>query len=630
MSPSKRQSSFAALVTSSALVALLGAAPAFAQTNTFAQKAKKAAPKAAAVTSKKATKAAPKKAPKTKIHLVSMAGSYADQAGGGQSLQSLLMGGGVSNKSVSELIAQLQALANNKSADIVLFDFTKPIGMDRANLPEVAAAIHALKAKHGKRTYAYLKNANDVQFQLAAMCGRIYMAEMGTLDLPSPSMSTLHMKKAFDLFGIGMDVVRCGDFKGAVEPYLLPKISDHLRNHYLAMLRSINHGIVERIAKGRDLDPKWVRAMQKKRIFTAKQAKNEGLVDALVPWRDALPTLVAALELGTDYQSIDVLKKKTKRATVNPMLMLTNMFRKKRPERIRKDAIAVLHLQGTIVDGFKPAPGNIVSGPTVKEIQRLTKSDKIKAVVVRVNSPGGSATASEAILVALKELMAKKPIVISQGSLAASGGYWISCTGSKIFAQPATITGSIGVFGTKPNFGKIAGRLGLHESPVALDESAGMTSLFRGWTPEEKARIQSFVNATYDRFLDRVAAMRKLPRSVVEKLAGGRVWSGLQAKKLGLVDELGGLQDAIAFVRKAAKIKGKIEIKHFPKPKSFMESLAESFGGVKAALPAPATLRLIAKQHGSLEHALQILHDALTHKRPWNVWALSPTTLQLR
>ena len=142
--------------------------------------------------------------------------------------------------------------------------------------------------------------------------------------------------------------------------------------------------------------------------------------------------------------------------------------------------------------------------------------------------------------------------------------------------------------------------------------------------------MQSFVDAIYDRFLDHVSSVRKMPRSVVEKLAGGRVWSGVQAKKAGLVDELGGLQDAIAYVRKTAKIEGEIEVKHFPKAKNFFETLAEQLGGVKAALPAPEALRLIAKQHASLEQALQILNDAVTHGRAWNVWALNPAALQLR
>jgi protease-4 len=593
------------------------AVPAAPQKQAKKPAAKKPAPKAAEET------------PKTRIHVVKLSGSYADQEGGGQSLESLLLGGGGQSKSAPDLVQRLHELAQDEKAETVLFDLTRNVSISLANLPDVADAMQTLR-KSGKRLYAYLKNASIVQYQIAAMCDRVYMAEMGSLDLPSPAMSTMHMKQAFDRFGIEMDVVRCGDFKGAVEPYMLPKMSAHLRAHYIAMLETMNADIVGRIAEGRSLDPKWVRAMQAKRMFTAEQAKAEGLVDALVPWRDAVPTLVDALELGEDFETTDVLKKKKSRATVNPMLMLTNLFKKKRPEKIRKDTVAVLNLQGTIVDGTSASPGSIVSGATVEEIQRLRDNDKVKAVVVRVNSPGGSATASEAILVALKELGAKKPIVISMGSLAASGGYWISCTGSKIFAQPGTITGSIGVFGTKPSLAGAAKMVGLHESQVTLDDSAGMDSMFRSWTPEEKQRVQAFVDDIYDRFLDRVSSTRKLPRSVVEKIAGGRVWSGTQAKANGLVDELGGLQDALAHVKKLAKIEGEIEVKHFPKAPNFLESLAEQLGGVQAVLPAPSGLRMFAKQHASLEQALQVLADAIVRKRAWNVWALSPVAFDVR
>ena len=287
MIPSKRLHSLSALVAAPALAALLLSSPALAQSKGEAKPVDKAKPVA-----QKAETKTPEAPPKTKIHVVALKGGYADQAGGGQSLESLLLGGGGGeNKSVSDLLAQLGALAKDESADIVLFDFTKPMSIDGANLPRVAAAIHALRSKaRASRTYAYLKNAGGGQFQLAAMCGRIYMAEMGTLDIPSPSLSTLHMKKAFDRFGIGMDHRALRRLQGRRRA--LPAAQDQ-RSPAQPLPRDARDDqrrIVERIAMGRDLDPKWVRAMQKKRIFTAKQAKSEGLIDALVPWRDAVPT----------------------------------------------------------------------------------------------------------------------------------------------------------------------------------------------------------------------------------------------------------------------------------------------------------------------------------------------------
>src|SRR5438309_10272154 len=199
-----------------------------------------------------------------------------------------------------------------------------------------------------------------------------------------------------------------------------------------------------------------------------------------------------------------------------------------------------------IVDGENERHGLLVSEPTVKAIQELESDKNVRGVVVRINSPGGSATASEAIRQALEKLAAKKPVVVSMGELAASGGYWVACLGRPIYAEPGTITGSIGVFALKLSFGSLLKKIGLRVESVTLDDSATAMSLERAWSPPEQQKMQEFVEDLYGQFLKRVAASRKMKVEAVDHIAGGRVWAGVQARKVGLIDEVGGFDVAVA------------------------------------------------------------------------------------
>lgn len=280
------------------------------------------------------------------------------------------------------------------------------------------------------------------------------------------------------------------------------------------------------------------------------------------------------------------------------------------------------------MDGVQDTQGAIVSGPTVKLIRQLTSNKKVKGVVVRINSPGGSATASEAILLALRDLAAEKPVAVSMGDLAASGGYYISCLGRPIFAEAGTITGSIGVFGLKPSLGRLMTKIGLKEELVALDEGPSMGSLDCRWTEDQKATVQGFVNDVYERFLGHVSRSRKLSKDVVRGIAGGRVWSGRQAVANKLVDQIGGLEDALAAVAKEAGVKPDGGVTHLPLPKDPFELLAEQLMEVRALLPDPA-VRLLARRGHGLERALSILLDAMG-PRPTRIWALMPATLHVQ
>lgn len=572
-----------------------------------------------------------KAAPKTidpAIGYVRLSGSFADLAEASADLTSMLLGGGAGKpKPFYGLVDQFEELVADQTAKTVLFDLSGSIGLNGAQMAEVERCMRKVR-KSGKHLIAYMENAGIVQMQIAAMCHRVILADMGGVEIPSAALSVMFMKDALDLLGVKMDVVRCGDFKGAVEPYVLSRMSKHLRQHYVDMLSKMNAAVVQRIAAGRHLSSAKVRGLQEQRLLTARQALSEGLVDELVPWVGAKSALTRVLG-KKQIRFRNVMRMEKKRQNVNFLTMMTNLMNPKTVNQKIEAGLVVLHLSGTIVDGVKRVPGNIVSGPAVAQIRKLTKDKAVQGVVVRINSPGGSATASEAILLALQELSKVKPVVFSMGRVAASGGYYVTCIGRPILAEAGTITGSIGVFGMKASLGALMRRVGVHEETIGLDSSADFMSMEKVWTYEQKAVMQNFVNEVYDRFIGHVSASRRIPVSDVLKIAGGRVWSGEQAVANKLVDKIGGLEDALAMVAKEAGIDDDFEITHLPLPADMFASMFSDMMGVKALLPS-ATLRLVAKRIGGLEPALRILVDALTAEKPTRAWVMMPQGMVIK
>jgi len=571
--------------------------------------------------------AADKKPAKARVPFLRPSGPYEDLAEMGFSPLSLLGDGGAPPKPFFRFLESVDALAKVPEALVVL-DLSGKAQFNLPQLRELERAIARVRGA-GKQITCYLENVDAGTYQIASLCDQVLMADMGTLDLRSPAMSVMHMKDALDLLGVQVEVTRVGAFKGAVEPYMLPAMSDHLRQHYETMLRSINDDVVRRIATGRKLEPEAVRTLQAERMFTAKQALEKHLVDRLVPWSGALRAL--AVVRGNDEFELADAAPRQKAQSRDFMTILGNIFRQKKEEDLDDPLIVVMHLAGQIVDGDKPAPGSMVSGVAVKKLDELAANEHVKGVVVRINSPGGSATASEAIRTALARLAAKKPVVFSMGELAASGGYWITTIGAPILAETATITGSIGVFGMRFQPGALMRRIGVHSEIVHLDDGPLMDAMDRPWSDTARARVQGFVDDVYDRFLANVAASRKRSKTEIDAIAGGRVWSGQQAVENGLVDAIGGVDDAVARVRAAAKVGDDVDVVHVPEPKNFADSLFASMFDAQVKLGGDvAALRAVLAQCGHLGEAVAVLHDALTSDGKAHVYALMPAGLRVR
>lgn len=579
---------------------------------------------------KKPSSSSKKSEPTTKVRQINLSGSYVDLV---QPLSfdpmSLVVGGSpVKQRSFYRLIEFLDKLREDKRYDYVVFDLSAPVSMNPAQLDELSRCLQKL-SDTGKKTFAWLENAGNVALSIASNCDEIIMADFGGIDMPSMAMQSMFYRDAMDLIGVKASVVRAGDFKGAVEPYLNPKMSDHLREHMLAMLESMNDAHVDRIARGRGLKHAEVRDLQKERMLLPKEALDAGLVDSLAPYGAMRQAIKEQIDEPIEW----VTPKTAAKKQVSMFQLMGQMMAGPAGStgRLKDNSIVVLQLTGAIMDGKKASAGTIVSGPTVELIEKIIAEKKIKGAVVRINSPGGSATASEAIRQALVKLSKAKPTVISMGSMAASGGYWISCIDAPIYAERGTVTGSIGVFSMKLSAGALLRRIGIQMESIMLDESAGAFSLDRPWDDDDNERLQKTIDVVYDRFIELASDARNIKEKKLRKLAGGRVWSGAQAKELKLVDAIGGVDDCLAVVAKKAKLDD-YNVVHRPVARSGLD-LSELFasGGEEQIwenLPA-TTMQILKKRGFSFSLTRMLLNDALRKSGKPTVWLMNPVELSI-
>ena len=572
-------------------------------------------------------------AAQAQVKVIALSGEYVDLVGPIEIDPWLLASGAgpAKRKGFYKLCDTIEEAGKNGKVTHVVFDLSDgALDLNLAQLDELLRRISRLKGA-GKRLAAWLEDASPAHLVVAAACDHVAMADFGGVDMPSASMATLFYRDAMELVGVKASVLRAGNFKGAVEPFLNSTMSEHLRRHYLDMLGTMNDALVSMIAEGRGLDAGKVRDLQKRRVLLPAEAIEAGLVDELAPFGSMKATVNRWV--GGDAAWPDEATKPKKEMSLFE-LMGKVMSGGDKPARVADDTIAVMHLSGEITDGKQADPRSIVSGPTVKAIREIARDAKIKGAVVRINSPGGSATASEAIRQALLELKAKKPTVVSMGDVAASGGYWVSCIGVPVYAERGTLTGSIGVFAMKLSFGSLMKRVGLHMENIALDEAAASSAPDRAWNEGDEAMLQKTIDDVYGRFLALVGKSRGIPVEKLDDLAGGRVWSGTQAKQAGLVDEIGGLDDCLAAVAKQAGL-GKYSVIHRPSHSEGLD-LSLLFGDVdetesRVAGLSGEALAVLRRQGFATTVVTLLLRDALAAggRRP-TVWALGPADITVR
>jgi protease IV len=447
-----------------------------------------------------------------------------------------------------------------------------------ATLKEVRQALQRFRAA-GKPIFAYDVDWREREYYLGSVANTIAVNPIGSLELNGLSSETTFFTGALQKFGVGVQVTRVGKYKSAVEPFLLTKRSPESREQTEKLLGDLWQEFLTAAGKDRKLTvPQLQVIADSKGTVMAKEAQQAGLVDRVV-YDDEIEAELKQLTGENDpeksFRQVDL--GTYARAIAKDIT------------RNSKHKVAVVYAEGAIVNGVGAA--DMVGGDRLTaQLRDLRLNPDVKAVVLRVNSPGGSATASEIIqreIVLLRQ--AKKPIVVSMGDVAASGGYWIATYGDRIFAQPNTITGSIGVFGQLFNVQKIANANGITWDVVKTGKFADHQTISRPKTPEELALIQRSVNQIYDQFLTKVADSRKLKKVKVAQIAQGRIWSGVQAKSLGLVDELGGLDEAIQAAVKQAKLGNDWQLLEATRRQSWRDQILDQFLESQIATPTPST-----------------------------------------
>jgi len=411
--------------------------------------------------------------------------------------------------------------------------------------------------KSGKFVYAYGNGVSQSAYYLGSVADKYYLNPSGMIELKGLATEVTFFKDFADKYGIGIEVIRHGKFKSAVEPFLRNDISPENREQLSTLLNDIWKNTSTRIAASRKMDT----------------AQFRTVVDSLY---GMIP------DLGLKYNLADKLIQKTE----YDQLMRTKLNLKEK-EKLNKvslgkyiasysddensgDKVAVLYASGSINGGDNY--NDIHSESYIKYIKDLQENDKVKAVVFRINSPGGSANASDEILFELQQLKKKKPLIVSFGDYAASGGYYIAMAADKIYSEPNTLTGSIGVFGVIPYFKDLANKNGVRSDIVATNANSQYYSSLNGVTPYGVSLITKSVEGTYKRFVHFVTQNRKKTFEQIDNVGGGRVWSGTRAKEIGLVDELGTLSDAVKFAAQKAGLKS-YDVSAYPKAMSPFEQI---------------------------------------------------------
>jgi len=435
----------------------------------------------------------------------------------------------------------------------------------------------------GKSVICYLEGGGNLTYYLASAADRVVLVPSGSLMLVGLRAEVLFFKGLLDMIGVKGDLLQMGDYKGAAEPFTNEAASESFREAVDLLLDDFDRQLTEGIARGRGIKPAAVRELIDSGPFTARRALAEGLVDDLMYYDELVD------ELREEAEGFAIVENYGKRKEAKPFFAGTEGLLKMlmgiggrggvRPEVPPRKAVAIVYAVGPIIMG---GPDELAIGEHVISVHAITEAireakgrDNVKAIVLRVESPGGSAVASDLIWRELRQADEVKPVVVSLSDVAGSGGYYIAAGGRLIVAEPGTVTGSIGVVGGKFVLKELFGKLKITVEVFQRGKHAGILSSSEDLSESERARLRELMQETYDTFLERVAQTRNMPVERVREVAGGRPWSGFQAERMRLVDVLGGLGDAIAAAKEAAGIPPdeEVEIVRLPRSRSLLELL---------------------------------------------------------
>ena len=466
---------------------------------------------------------------------------------------------------LNAVLASIKEAASNDKIDGIYLE-CNGVSAAPATLEAIRKALKEFK-KSGKWIAAYgYEGINQADYYLASVADSIYLNPVGAVDLHGLGSVTPNMKKLLDKVGVEMQIVRVGSFKSAVEPYMLEDMSEANRLQQEHYLGSIWNEMRNSIAADRKLAPDALNSLCDSVIVTFEPQKliQNKLVDKLV-YSNEMDDILKA---RTDIKKDDDLK------FVDPSDLVNSL-----EDKAVGDHIAVVYAVGEIYDKSSGNGEDIGGQELSQTILKLKDDDNVKGMVFRVNSPGGSAFASEQIWKAIQDFKASgKPVAVSMGDYAASGGYYISCNADRIFAERTTITGSIGIFGMIPSYNELVeNKLGVHMASVKTNENADMGALGKKLTPAQLAALQNMVNRGYDLFTKRCADGRHVTQDSIKMIAEGRVWDAITAKQIGLVDEFGGIKEAVEWVAKKLNMGDDYKTQNYPEIKDPFMAMLEKY-----------------------------------------------------
>ena len=460
--------------------------------------------------------------------------------------------------------------------------------------------------QNGKMVISYLDSANNAEYLLATATEQIILAPAGTIGLTGLRAEVIFYKGILDKFDIKADMFAIGDYKSAIEPYTRKNMSEAQRQAMTSILDNLHQQQVDMIAAGREhINAERAIELINQGPFTANEAHEVGLVDSLSYYDQ----LITSLESNHDSKT-EFIPNYGKKAVTQPdlgtftgLMKFISMFTKPTTQSKKHNTpkIALIYATGPIMPNHPQIPFGIGEGITphriIDALQTARKDESVRAIVIRVDSPGGSALASDLIWHEVKKAREQKPTIVSMSDVAASGGYYISAAATEIVAQPGTITGSIGVLGGKLNLKGIYNKVGLTKDIITRGKNADIYSDYSNFSQSERQKIEKMLHKVYDDFVNKVAEGRQKTYDEIHQIAQGRVWTGQQAKELGLIDWLGGLDTALAIAKKHVSISHDepIEIITLPKPKPLLEILMEDF---------EANLQVPLNRHISVPYSL--------------------------
>lgn len=477
---------------------------------------------------------------------------------------------------LNDILNNIEKAETDEKIRGIFIDLTR-LKASMATTEEIRNALLEFK-KSGKFILSYSESYGQNEYYLSSVADRMYLHPAGDMEVKGLSAQVSFFKEAMEKLDVDMQVIRHGKFKSAVEPFLRNDMSEANKQQLGLLINTIWDARVEKVAENRKISIESINNLADSLLInTAEDALKYRFVDSLKYEDEVMQELMALTDTEKEEDlKFMLLEKYTKAKGSN----------KKEDEEkdddksgsFSKDRIAVVYASGEIRSG-ESSVGVMGSETVAKAIRKARQDENVKGIVLRVNSPGGSALASDVIWREVVLAKAEKPIVVSMGDLAASGGYYISCAADRIFAQTSTITGSIGVFGLIPNMqGLFENNLGIHFDGVNTNTYADGLTVMRPMKAREREALQETVESIYEDFTSKVAQGRNIPQAEVDSIGQGRVWSGKDAIKIGLVDELGGLENAIESVAAMAEIED-YKIKELPEQEDPLEKLLKEFTG---------------------------------------------------